>query len=59
MKKQSEQEPKSRKLVLSRETLRHLKGGLLVPTTPEGTCPDTDPAACGGSGPASTLECTL
>ena len=59
MKKRIEMEPKSRKLVLNRETLRHLKGGLLVPTTPEGTCPDTDPAACGGGGTTSTLECTL
>ncbi len=63
MKKQTEQETKGRKLVLHRETLRHLKGGAAVammPTTPIGTCPESDPAVCGGgTGTGSTLECTL
>jgi hypothetical protein len=54
-----------KKLTLSRETLRHLQGGTRVqqidaglPTTPIGTCPASDPAACGGGGGTSTVECT-
>jgi hypothetical protein len=47
-----------RKLTLTRETVRHLElrhvtGGAL-PTTPIGTCPETDPAVCGGTGGGST-----
>jgi hypothetical protein len=53
-----------KKLMLSRETLRHLQGGARMqvdaglPTTPIGTCPETDPAACGGGTGTSTVECT-
>lgn len=45
-----------KKLSLSRETLRHLEGAALqqaagaLPTTPIGTCPETDPVVCPGSG---------
>jgi hypothetical protein len=54
-----------KKLSLNRETLRRLSGGLRqealagLPTTPIGTCPASDPAACGGgTGGTSTVECT-
>jgi hypothetical protein len=53
-----------RKLSLNRETLRRLTGGWRevaagLPTTPIGTCPETDPAACGGgTGTGSTIDCT-
>jgi hypothetical protein len=45
-----------KKLSLSRETLRRLElqrvaGGL--ETTPIGTCPESSPEACGGSGGGS------
>ncbi len=46
-----------KKLTLTRETLQrlelqHAAGGAL-PTTPIGTCPASDPAACGGTGGGS------
>lgn len=54
-----------KRLTLNRETLRLLQGGAFLqaaglPTTPIGTCPETDPVACGGGGGgSSTLDCTL
>jgi hypothetical protein len=45
-----------KKLSLTRETLHRLQTGDLkravgaLPTTPIGTCPETDPAVCGGTG---------
>jgi hypothetical protein len=52
-----------KKLMLSRETLRHLMGGQKLEagltTTPIGTCPESDPAVCcSGGGPETTLPCT-
>jgi len=48
-----------KKLTLTRETVRHLElrhaaAAVGLPTTPIGTCPESDPVVCVGTGGGST-----